>query len=159
MNIEISKDEYTALLNILQMAEWVMHAHETEPNAATEPYDSVVQKLFAHAQEMGRDDQIAYDATRKKYYATASFENDSPAMKFIDDFTNASFWDELTQRMTERDIAHVVGGYDQLEKLSMEDRFTRETPLMERYAEEFDEYGIERLAIVERFHEKHATSD
>jgi len=151
MKIDISVDEYRALLDVLHMADWVMHAHENEPNPDTAPYDAVIQKFYSMAKTMGQDNLIEYDSDVKKYFSTREHDDESASWDFIDEFTNDTFWDELVHRLTDRDVAHLVNGYDQLEKLSMEERFMREAPIIERYVNEFDDHGLDRLRIVEHF--------
>ncbi len=151
MKIEITKEEYIDLLDLLHMASWVLVSHKTNVDPRIEKYDFIIQKFYALAGEMGRGDLIEYDPERGKYHPTKAFEDASRSLEFIDDFVDRSFWDELTIRFAERDAARQVGGYEGLELLSHEDRHTLEDPLEERYAEEFNERGIERLEIVEQF--------
>lgn len=150
MNVEITKEEYRDLLDLLQMAHLVIHAHETEDDPRTEKYDAVMQKILAYSKEAGLDSLIEYSGDMKEYHPTALFEETSEAGDFIDEFVEDSFWDILIRRFTDRDIARTVGGYEQLEGLSMTERFTLETPLIKKYSSEFDEYGLERLEIVEQ---------
>ncbi len=77
-------------------------------------------------------------------------------MDFVDEFVDHAFWDELIIRFAERDAARQVGGYEQLDLLPRENRHALEDPIEERYSEEFDENGIDRLEIVERFGDREA---
>ncbi len=151
MKIEITKEEYVDLLDLLHIASWVLVSHKTEVDPRIEKYDFIIQRFYALAAEMGRGDLVEYDRDRKKYHPTETFENASRSLEFLDDFVDRSFWDELIIRFAERDAARQAGGYDRLELLSHEDRHALEDPLQERYAEEFNERGIERLEIVEEF--------
>jgi hypothetical protein len=151
MNIDISKEEYRHLLDVLQMAEWVMHAHETETGPNTEPYDKVIQKFYALAKDMGQEHMVEYDLKLKKFFLSREFGQTSPSGELIDEFTDETFWDELIHRLMDRDIARTVGGYDQLDALNMTERFVHEGPIMARYIQEFDDHGLDRLEIVESF--------
>ena len=151
MNIDISEEEYRQLLDVLKMAEWVMHAHETEKDPGTEPYDKVIQKFYALARDMGQGHMVEYDPKLKDYFLTMEFEDTSPSRDFIDEFTDETFWDELIHRLTERDVARTAGGYDHLDTMSMTERFAHEGPVLARYIQEFDDHGLERLEIVESF--------
>ena len=151
MNIDISEEEYRQLLDVLKMAEWVMHAHETEKDPRTAPYDKVIQKLYALARDMGQDDMVEYDPKVKEYFLTQEFEDMSLSRDLIDEFMDETFWDELIHRLTDRDVARKVGGYDQLDTLNMTERFAQEGPILARYVQEFDDHGLDRLEIVESF--------
>ena len=151
MNIEISKEEYRHLLDVLQMAEWVMHAYETDAEPDTGPYDRIIQKLYARAGEAGQDHLVEYDPKLEKYFLSQEFGDASWSRYMIDEFTEETFWDELIHRLTERDLARKVGGYDQLDALSMTERSIYEGPIMVKYVQEFDDRGLDRLEIVESF--------
>jgi hypothetical protein len=151
MQIEMTEEEYRDLLDVLHMAEWMMHAHATEKDPATEPYDRVIQKLYAVAKTMGQDDLIEYDADAREYFATRKFDDTTLSWEFIDDFTEETFWDELIHRLTDRDLSRKVGGNELMDKLSMKERFTLESPIIEKYSKEFEERGLDRLEIVEHF--------
>ncbi len=151
MKIEITKEEYVDLLDLLHIASWVLVSHKTEVDPQIEKYDFIIQRFYALAAEMGRGDLIEYDRGRKRYHPTRAFEDTSHAPGFIDDFVDHSFWDELIIRFAERDAARQAEGYDKLDLLNHEDRHALEGPLEERYTEEFNEHGIERLEIVEQF--------
>ncbi len=156
MKIEIMKEEYRLLLDVLHMAQWVMGAHKTEGDARAEPYEKLIQKFYALAEAMGLERMIEYDPEQKEYFQTREFEDASGSWEFIDEFTDATFWDELIHRLTDRDVARKVGGYDQLDKLNMKERFTLEAPVLEKYAKEVDENGVDRLEVVEHFGQKAA---
>lgn len=151
MNVEITKEEYRDLLDLLHIASWVLVAHKTEKDPRTEKYDTVIQKFYALAEEMGSGSLIEHDSHAGKYHPTREFEESSNVMDFIDEFVDHAFWDELIIRLAERDASRQVGGYEQLDLLSHEDRHALEDPLEERYSGEFNENGINRLEIVERF--------
>lgn len=151
MNVELSPKEYLDLLDLLHMASWVLVAHKTEPDPRIEKYDRIIQKFYALAKDMGHAGLAKYDPGRAKYHPTTSFEDTSRYLEFIDEFVDHSFWDELIVRFAERDAARQSGGYEKLDQLGHEDRHALVDTFEERYAEEFNERGIERLEIVERF--------
>lgn len=150
MKIDISKEEYSTLLDLLHMASWVLHAHENEQDPRTEPYDAVIQKFYALAKDMGQERMVTYHADAKKYLPTVEYENTAGSWEFIDDFMDDTFWDELVHRFAERDIARATGGLPEPDKLTMTERFTLEAPVLQKYTREFDEHGIDRLEIVEQ---------
>lgn|SRR5574341_660763 len=151
MKIEITKEEYRDLLDVLHMAEWMMHAHETEKALGSGKYDEIIQKFYALAKDMGQESLIEYDPDLREYFHTREFDDATESWEIIDDFTDDTFWDELVHRLTDRDLARKVGGYDKLDKFNMKERFALEGPVLERYSQEFDKRGLDRLEIVETF--------
>ncbi len=151
MNVDISKEEYLDLLDLLHIASWVLVAHKTEDDPRTKKYDRIMQKFYARAKEAGAEHLIENDPDLKKSYPTREFEERSQAMAFIDEFVDHSFWDELIIRFAERDAARQAGGFEQMNLMSHEDLHALEDPIEDRYADEFNEHGIDRLEIVEQF--------
>jgi hypothetical protein len=151
MNVEITKEEYIYVLDLLNIASWVLSSYRTTLEPQIEKYDWIIQKFYALSREMGREDLIGYDPGRGKYHPTKAFEDTSRSLELIDEFVDHSFWDELIVRFAERDAAREAGGYEKLDLLSHEDRHALVDPFEERYAEEFNERGIEQLEITERF--------
>jgi hypothetical protein len=151
MKIDITKEEYLDLLDLLQIASWVIVFHKTKVEPDIAKYDSIIQKCYALARDMGRGDLIEYDSGTGKYRPAKAFEEISRSLTFIDDFVDHSFWDELIVRFAERDAARQAGGYEQLDLLGHEERHAILDPLEDRFAGEFNERGIERLEIVEQF--------
>jgi len=151
MNVEITKEEYIDILELLHIASWVLVAHKTEDDPRTRKYDRILQKFYALAKEAGAGELVENDREAGKYRPSSSFEESSQSREFIHEFEDDTFWDELLDRFTERDLERQVGGQENLRILSPEDRALFETPIRDRYAQELTENGIDRLEIVEQF--------
>ena len=151
MNIDITKEEYRELLDVLFIAEWVLHAFDAGKKVRTKRHDAIIQKLYSHAAAQGMNNLIALDKDNGVFSPSGELENTTPAWEVIDNFTNETFWDELIHRLSERDVARQVGGYERMDALSTPEFITMETPVLERYETEFDKQGLERLEIVESF--------
>jgi len=151
MKIDITKEEYMDLLDLLHIANWVLVSHKTTVDPHVEKLEMIIQKFYAMAREIGRGDLVEYDPGKGKYRPTKTLEDTSRSLEFIDEFIDHSFWDELIVRFAERDAARQAGGYEKLDLLDHEDRHALVDPLEERYAEEFNERGIEQLEIVGHF--------
>jgi hypothetical protein len=150
MNLTLTKEEYRDLLDLLQIAHVVLHAHKTEDDPRAEKYETVMQKILARSREAGLGSLVEYNADLKAYAPTAAFEETSEAAIFLDEFIDDTFWDLLIRRFTDRDLGRTIGGDEILDELGSTERFTLETPLIQKYSAEFDEHGIERLEIVEQ---------
>jgi hypothetical protein len=151
MKVEISKEEYLELLDLVHIASWVLIFHKTATDPRIEKYDRIAQKLYALAKDMGYVGLINYDPESKKYRPSKTLEETTETWQFIDEFVDRSFWDELTIRFIERDAARQAGSYEQLNQLTHEERHALEDPIEEKYSREFDDNGIEHLEIVEKF--------
>lgn len=150
MNIKLSTSKLRLLLDMIYMAEWMLHAHKTEEDPRTIPYHDVEQKILKVAHDSGKFKEfIEYAAENDTYWPTRSFEEALDEQRFIEQYDDDTFWDELTNRMAYRDVAKKVDGGKRLAALPFDDRLQQ---LFEReayYNEEFYKHGIERLHIRE----------
>ena len=149
MKIHFSKKEYRLLLDMIQIAGWVLNAHsvDKEDFKATEHYQALSQKIKAYAKEAGCEDLITFDKTLEQYFATYDYEMEGEYMEFVKAFEEDSFWEHLIQKLAERDFLdqtpESVG-----EKMSNEEVMIRLEEHRGPYEEEFSEYGIDNLQIV-----------
>ncbi len=67
-------------------------------------------------------------------------------MDFVREFENDSFWDELVQRLVERDLIRQVGE-ERLLSMEAHERFEKEEPFEKRYADEFYHHELENLTL------------
>ena len=148
MKIEFTRKEYESLLDVLYIADWVMNAHKVENDPGTEAYKKLEQKIFSYAKDVGFENLIEYASDHEKYYPTRELEEAGSAREFIEEFENDTFWEELTSRLADRDSARKVGGFENLSKLSFEDRIKIMLPLEEKCASEFETRGLEDLGII-----------
>jgi hypothetical protein len=151
MNIEISKQEYRDLLDILHIADVVMSGHRRGEDKRTERHRALIQKLYALAGGEGLDRLISYNERAHMHVPTAEFEQSTLAHVVIDEFGGHLFWDELISRLTVRDAAQIAGGIDRLNAMSGSDRQAVEGPIRQRYIEEFSTNEVVNLAVIERF--------
>ena len=146
MKINITKKEYRTLIEMLQIAEWIILSYRVEKPPETEKYELLEQKIFSFAEEMGLKGAIQYDEETGKYYLNRQFENESPAMGYIEAYGDQNFWDELMERLALRDLI-MQEGEEKVGQMTLEERSEKLDDLRDRYYEEFKEQGISRLII------------
>jgi hypothetical protein len=151
MNIEMSTTEYRDLLDMLHIADVVMSGHRREKDVRTGRHRALIQKLYAFAHSEGLDRLIRYNERVNTYVPTADFEESSLAHAVLDEFEDHLFWDELISRLTVRDAAQIAGGIDRLNAMNSSDRQAVESPIRQRYIEEFSANGAVNLAVMQRF--------
>ena len=146
MKINVTKKEYRTLLDIIHIADWVLHAHDTEGRTDTQEYQELFQKFFALAEEMGYDDLIQLSKEDSKYYPTFNFESESVAENLIQEFENNSFWEELTSRLARRDVMKEKNAQS-VADLSDEEWFEAMTTAEEKWVKEFDSHDLDRISV------------
>jgi hypothetical protein len=149
MKIEISKGEYKILLHVLEMADWILTSHKSKEEKRHKPYRKFEQKIFSLADVMGYGSLIEYSKDFHEYMPTRKYEDTCSAMEFIEEFENESFWDELIDRLGERDAIREVGkeGFKALIPI---DRITIVDDHKEIYINEFEKHGLDRIVIAQQ---------
>jgi len=146
MNINLTKKEYRLLLDLVYIGDWVLHAHQEEESEDTEEYRMLSQKIYGFAKEMGFDSLVEPDSEKNEYFPTRQYEETSGVFEFIEAYEDMSFWDELTQRLVDRDVQEEVGR-ERSEQMSPEDYYTLAGPIAARYEREFSAFGIANMRL------------
>lgn len=141
MKIEISKTQYKTLVKALFLANWVVNCHKTD-----EP-DDEFERLEQHILAQGKFfdlKKVELDEKNGKYYHDSDFE--MKTLKLLDNFVDVSFWDELGERLAERDFFRAFGE-SEIRKMSRDERFTKFYEIADAYEAEFAEHGLDNLVI------------
>jgi hypothetical protein len=146
MKVDITKKEYRTLLDMLGIANWVLHAHREEDAPRTAAYRELEQKFFKLAADFGLADSFEYDEDEGRYYPTAEFEEEGPLPGFMDEYNDGTFWKELVERLAMRDVLSHIG-QKEFHDLEVEERLHKLDDAIEVYEDEFAKNGLNRLAI------------
>lgn len=145
VKLQLTKKEYRALLDMLHVADWVLHSHAIQPEDVSAPHKAVMKKILSYSSEMDVSDLISYDQADDAYYETREYEEFLQNM-FIEPYDQETFWEELADHLAQRDALREFGE----EKLRTMDRWERGHRLGEKsnaYEKEFAEYGLERFTL------------
>lgn len=143
MKINLTKKEYVTLLEMIQVASWMINAHDEGP--PKQPYDALEEKILSHAKDFGCGELVQFDQNLGAHFTTRAFEE--RVMPFIDEYDDDTFWTELTERLMERDMVRDLGE-ERYQALSGEERLVKERPYENKYDQEFAEHGLERLEVI-----------
>jgi hypothetical protein len=143
MNIKLEPEEYRKLIELAYLGEWVINAHH-DAEYQDDTAGQMLQRLLAARPlpEVGRDDETG-EYFMKSEWVEQLYDT------YILDYDDHVFWDELTERLAQRDLAKDRGV--SLDEINRDDDLLELRPLEDRYRQELEEYGIERLAIVEDY--------
>ena len=147
MKLNFSKKEYTALLEMMYMADWVLHAHTEEKGETTEEYRLLMQKVLEAAKDFGLEEAVGRDDRNGEYYLTRRWGEEGRPMQEIEQFENYTFWAELVHRLGRRDFIRLYGE-ERIKQMNLDERYQAETEMQMRYDEEFAQYGLERLEVI-----------
>jgi hypothetical protein len=145
MEIVLSEDEYKNLLEMLYIAEWVMNAHNVDPDPSTIQYTTLEQKILSLAKEFGYNELVDYESKFGEYFLSRKIEEGS-IKNIIEEYDNETFWNELIDRLVDRDMIRNNSEED-LKMMTIEERLEKEAPLRTKYETEFEDNGIENISI------------
>ncbi|NDY41276.1 hypothetical protein G3N55_00225 [Dissulfurirhabdus thermomarina] len=148
MKVDITKQEFRLLLDMLSVAGWIIDSYRDRDDPAIQPYDMLIQKFLSLAEGFGFGDLVEYDRREKKYYFSSVYEDIGTDTAFVNDFVDMSFWEELAVRLARRDLLEEVGGEAALEEMEPDEAARREDELADRYYAEFERSGLDRLRLV-----------
>jgi hypothetical protein len=143
MKINFTKNEYRLLLDMVEMAEWVLNAHRTDPSDEVKKYSELYQRILSHAKEMGFENLITFDKNLDGYFATAEYE-ESEHMRYIEEFEDDVFWEALPHRLAVRDLVQQFGEKKYTE-MGFEERVSKIFELEAIYNKELEENGIDNM--------------
>lgn len=144
MKIKFSKEQFKALLELVYLGEYMVNGIRS-PGEYLARFDELQQYVYSMAARFGIADVAEFDDRFRKYFPSDSF--DEAMQEPVGAYDNEAFWEELIHRLAERDFAEQYG--DAAQHFVPEDRFARFSPLIERYEEEPEKHGIDRLRTVE----------
>lgn len=134
--------EYRRLLILTFLGDWVINAHLTDDRL--KEYTDVQDKIFAFAKQFGLDECIDRDEQTGKIYPSRLLEEE--ALKFMEEYEDESFWDELTDRLARRDMDKSYG-VKNVAAMEMKEFFKKFEPFEEKYDQEFYENGLDHVRI------------
>jgi hypothetical protein len=146
MKINFTKKEYRSLLEAMQITDWVLHAHETEPRTDTKNFEELFEKLLSLANEMGCEDLVELEQDDNKYYPTIELE--SAVEEFIEEFESNTFWEELVSRLSERDVLKKIKITELLD-IETKARISLFSEAEEKWIEEISTFGLDRICVDE----------
>jgi hypothetical protein len=139
--MELTPEQMKKLVELAYLGEWMINSRHGVDIQDEEASDSL-QKLLSLA--VPYVEGIERDVESGNYYLNNDWAEEIDDV-YVADYDDHVFWDELVERLAERDLANHEG--IEIEDVDREDYLSQLRPLESRYIDEFDEHGIERLVI------------
>lgn len=147
MEISLSKAELEKLVELAVMADWVMTAHDTEDDERKDDYLKLIQKIFAFANKNGMKKEIEHLEDINEFFPDEDWEEKSLARAFITEFEEKTFWDELVERLAERELNRKLGNK---KASNFEEHMEIFEGFASKFGSEFAEHGIDNLEITSK---------
>ena len=148
MKIDITKQEYRNLLDLIYLGEWMLGANDSNNSGVGEGHAAVVQKIFSLAAEMGCATLIERSKESGEFFPTREYDENTPVRDHIDAYDEECFWSQLIHRLTDRDLEVENKALGRTIE-SPEDYIRASHPIEEKYAEEFRNNGLSRIELRE----------
>lgn len=146
MNINLTHKEYRLLLDAVMLAEWISTAHADQQTSDDDPHQMLFQKLYSYAGEYGFASLVGSATDSNRYYPTRDLEEASQAFDWIETYDDLVFWEELIERLAERDV-YASLPRSKLDKLDARTLRKHAEPHERRYSREFSSHGLDRVMI------------
>jgi len=143
LTITLSDEEYRRLLMLAYLGEWMVNAIRKEPDSA---YDDLASKVYSFSKGTSAETLFAFDGGKEEWVPSEKFE--SEAHTLIDEYDDNTFWEELTARLTERDLI-ARNGERVVRSMRPDQRIRASKSIAQAYTKEFEEQGLARLFITE----------
>ena len=147
MKINFTKKEYRTLIKLIQISDWVINSHRHRGDSAVENEAAVVQKIYSHAKEMECEDLIMYSKELGEFFETQYAEFDSEARRYIEEYDEETFWAELIDRLSKRDVMSKTTEEEFL-RMPQEEKIRLFCDAEEPWEKEVQEHGLKRIGIV-----------
>jgi hypothetical protein len=149
MKIAFTQKEYARLLEMSYIATWVAGGYNPD-SPPSRRYAELEQKLLELATPLGCADYVESPAAPgEPLFPSRKLEEETPATKAIEDFEEATFWDQLATRLAERDYTRELLKNPLPEASTDEERtehlLKRVGELEDRYWAEFEKNGLDNL--------------
>ncbi|MDH7493059.1 MAG: hypothetical protein QHH44_04180 [Candidatus Saccharicenans sp.] len=137
MELKLNKEQYEKLLELVYLGNWMVNAYRTDDYL--EEYSEVVSNIFSQAEAAGLEGKAVKDESEGKYLPSYDFEESM--QDFISDYDGFCFWEELINRLAERDALKEFGGTP-LDKIELEEFLNKKSAYLRKYEKEVEENGI-----------------
>ena len=146
MNIPFTPEEFRTLLDMIYIADTVIYGYESHDEAKTKACWDVEQKILALARDFGCEDQVQFNNAYKAFYVTREYENTAAAGEFLESYGDNVFWDELVDRLAQRDIERHFTE-DELLAMTFDERNAKEEEYRSRYWDDFEKNGLDHVTV------------
>jgi hypothetical protein len=143
MKIELTQEQYEALLKIVYLGSWMASSTKDEPEME---YENIEQYVLSLAKDFKMEKFVGFDKKMKSYYPTEEFENATDVVEQIDAYNEYTVWEALVLFLSRRDLVKKYGP-EKVDKMADEEVLEKEYPFIQKYEDEFREYGFDNLYV------------
>jgi uncharacterized membrane-anchored protein YjiN (DUF445 family) len=145
--VEFTKEHFFTLMKAVYLGNWMANATRAENRL--EEYEQILDYVFSLTPKFNLEKYLDHDKTDdSRYFPTAEFEETTGIEKIQNEYDSEVFWDELAERLGERDFVKKYGEAA-INKMGQEERFNKLYDCIDKWSGELETRGIDRLQIKE----------
>ena len=153
--IEFTKKEFWDLLRAIYLADWVANAICTSESKKDKGISKIRNKVLMEVSETEFEDYADFDSENNQVYPSWKLDDEPTTRALIDRYNEETFWEEIFEKLTDRDIVKHISTLDlkeqmRIAKFDFMDRIELEEPFRKHWDKELRKHGIDRLEIVEK---------
>ena len=147
MPADLTSAEYRALLDLLFVGDAVLHSYAGE-REETETHRRALDKLLGEAGAQGCGPWVERLPDGGGLGFSERMNQESRANEWLEDYEDRTFWEQLIQRLADRDLQRRRGPEGESEEAVQRRRRRAERG----YAREFDINGLRHLELARPLH-------
>jgi hypothetical protein len=144
MQVSLSRQQYSALVDLLYLADWILHSNDVTSTPKTAHYKALVGYLLTKAQEMGAGELV--DLVDGEPAPSRVVEDRMQPL--IEAYDEQSMWDELAMALGRRDAERSLGR-EALRKMPANQKVEALLKHEEHWENEFHQHGLERIVVAD----------
>lgn len=110
-------------------------------------YESIENYLFSLTSIYGLEKYMEHEEIDgNEYFPTRLFEETTDVEELHEAYDEETFWDELVNRLGDRDFFAQFSP-NEINAMSEEERYLKRSECVDRYIDEINEYGLERIKV------------
>lgn len=148
MKIDFTKKQYWDLMRAVYMAYWMTNAICEEGMEEDQGIEDIEKYMYSFAKEFGFEEFVEYSEYLKRHCATLTFDDDPGVREYIDRYDDHIFWEELVERLAERDLLEKFTE-EEIDAMLPEEFFDRRMECESVWGEEFEKHGLNRLRALD----------
>ncbi|VDG97022.1 Uncharacterised protein [Lysinibacillus sphaericus] len=139
MKINFTKKQYKHLLDLVYLGEWTANSSKEHVERDND-YEELFQYICSFAKNFGVEELVPFDKEMNEHFPTQEYEKQLQPL--IDENDESVFWQELSGRLTKRDLAKEGKTYSTQDEAMM-----KFFDVEGEYEKEFMDNGLSNLQL------------
>ncbi len=144
ITLTLRRTQYYDLIKLAYAGGWLINSIRV-PGEAIEKYKRIEQSVYKAGLDNGFNDLLEYSEEYDEIFPTTELD-ESDVAEYIQEYDEQNMWAELIDVLAARDFERK---YNEAEIAAMSETefINKQSDFLDKYGEEFEEHGADRLEI------------